>query len=75
MTSWTAAPSSPSSCSTGASLPRNSNSHNRTQPRSDVVCEYPLKDMLAFHTKSGGEATILVSTRCRCNVSRHRQRS
>ena len=28
---------------------------------SDVVCEYPLKDMLAFHAKSGGDATILVT--------------
>ncbi|KIY95803.1 hypothetical protein MNEG_12160 [Monoraphidium neglectum] len=28
---------------------------------SDVVCEYPLKDMLDFHTSSGGEATILVT--------------
>ncbi|KAI8473667.1 MAG: nucleotide-diphospho-sugar transferase [Monoraphidium minutum] len=28
---------------------------------SDVVCEYPLKDMLDYHNKSGGEATILVT--------------
>ncbi|GBF96427.1 mannose-1-phosphate guanylyltransferase-like [Raphidocelis subcapitata] len=28
---------------------------------SDVVCEYPLGDMLAFHKSSGGEATILVT--------------
>jgi len=33
----------------------------QTDNRSDVVCEYPLKDMLAYHLKSGGEATILVT--------------
>lgn len=28
---------------------------------SDVICEYPLKDMLEFHKKSKAEATILVT--------------
>lgn len=28
---------------------------------SDVICEFPLKDMLAFHKQSGGEGTILVT--------------
>lgn len=28
---------------------------------SDVICEYPLKDMLAFHKASGAEGTILVT--------------
>lgn len=28
---------------------------------SDVVCEYPLSDFLAFHKQSGGDATILVT--------------
>ncbi len=30
-------------------------------PRSDVICEYPLKDMLDFHKARGAEATILVT--------------
>jgi ADP-glucose pyrophosphorylase len=29
--------------------------------RSDVICEFPLKDLLAFHKKIGAEATILVT--------------
>jgi NDP-sugar pyrophosphorylase family protein len=28
---------------------------------SDVVCPYPMKDMLDFHTARGAEATILVT--------------
>jgi len=28
---------------------------------SDVICEFPLKDMLAFHKESGAEGTILVT--------------
>lgn len=28
---------------------------------SDVICEYPLKEMMDFHNKSGAEATILVT--------------
>ena len=28
---------------------------------SDVICEYPLSEMLAFHKSSGAEATILVT--------------
>jgi mannose-1-phosphate guanylyltransferase len=28
---------------------------------SDVICDYPLKDMLQYHKKSGAEATILVT--------------
>lgn len=28
---------------------------------SDVICDYPLTDMLAFHKSSGAEATILVT--------------
>jgi mannose-1-phosphate guanylyltransferase len=28
---------------------------------SDVICEYPLSDMLAFHKSTGAEATILVT--------------
>lgn len=28
---------------------------------SDVICEYPLKDMLEYHKTKGGEATILVT--------------
>jgi mannose-1-phosphate guanylyltransferase len=27
----------------------------------DVICEYPLADMLAFHKRSGGEATLFVT--------------
>lgn len=30
-------------------------------PNSDVVCPYPMKDMLDFHTARGAEATILVT--------------
>ena len=37
-------------------------------PRSDVICEYPLKDMLDFHLARGAEATILVT---KVNGSRH----
>ena len=29
--------------------------------RSDVICEFPLKEMLAFHKKTGAEGTILVT--------------
>lgn len=29
--------------------------------RSDVICEFPLRDMLAFHRKTGAEGTILVT--------------
>lgn len=28
---------------------------------SDVICEFPLKDMLAFHKEKGAEGTILVT--------------
>ncbi len=28
---------------------------------SDVICDYPLKDMLAFHEARNAEATILVT--------------
>ncbi len=28
---------------------------------SDVICEFPLKDMLAFHKQKGAEGTILVT--------------
>lgn len=28
---------------------------------SDVTCEYPLKEMLEFHTAHGGEASIMVT--------------
>ena len=28
---------------------------------SDIVCEFPFKDMLAFHKKHGKEGTILVT--------------
>ena len=28
---------------------------------SDVICEFPLKDMLAFHKKNKAEGTILVT--------------
>lgn len=28
---------------------------------SDVVCPYPMKDMLDFHTARGAEATVLVT--------------
>jgi mannose-1-phosphate guanylyltransferase len=36
---------------------------------SDVVCEYPLKEMLDYHRARGAEATILV-TKVR-NSSKH----
>ena len=29
--------------------------------RSDVICEYPLKEMLAFHRRNRAEGTILVT--------------
>ncbi len=29
--------------------------------RSDVICEFPLREMLAFHRKTGAEGTILVT--------------
>ena len=29
--------------------------------RSDVICEFPLREMLAFHKKTGAEGTILVT--------------
>ena len=28
---------------------------------SDVICDFPLKDMLAFHQQKGAEGTILVT--------------
>jgi NDP-sugar pyrophosphorylase family protein len=28
---------------------------------SDVTCEYPLRDLLAFHKKHGGKGTIMVT--------------
>jgi len=28
---------------------------------SDVICDFPLKEMLAFHKKTGAEGTILVT--------------
>ena len=28
---------------------------------SDVICEFPLREMLAFHRKTGAEGTILVT--------------
>ena len=28
---------------------------------SDVICEFPLKDMLKFHKEKGAEGTILVT--------------
>lgn len=28
---------------------------------SDVICDYPLKDMMAFHKQRGAEATLLVT--------------
>ncbi len=31
---------------------------------SDVICDYPLKDMLDFHRARGAEATILVTKVC-----------
>lgn len=31
---------------------------------SDVICDYPLKDMLDFHKARGAEATILVTKVC-----------
>ena len=41
---------------------KHTHTHTHTHtPRSDVVCEYPLGDMLAFHKEKGGEATILVT--------------
>ncbi len=33
---------------------------------SDVICEYPLKEMLDFHKARGAEATILVTKVCVC---------
>jgi mannose-1-phosphate guanylyltransferase len=33
--------------------------------RSDVICDFPLREMLAFHKKAGAEGTILV-TQARC---------
>ena len=30
---------------------------------SDVVCDFPFKDMLKFHKNHGKEGTIVVSTR------------
>jgi len=38
--------------------------------RSDVICDFPLKDMLAFHKLKGAEGTILVT-----RVSKHSSRS
>ena len=29
--------------------------------RSDVICEFPLKEMLAFHKERGAEGTLLVT--------------
>lgn len=31
---------------------------------SDVICNFPLKDMLAYHKKKGAEGTILVTKVC-----------
>ena len=31
---------------------------------SDVICDFPLKDMLEFHKEKGAEATILVTKVC-----------
>jgi NDP-sugar pyrophosphorylase family protein len=31
---------------------------------SDVICEFPLADMLDFHKKHGGEGTIMVLCLC-----------
>lgn len=28
---------------------------------SDVICDFPLKDMLAYHKQKGAEGTILVT--------------
>lgn len=28
---------------------------------SDIICEFPLKDMIAFHKHHGGEASIMVA--------------
>ena len=39
---------------------------------SDVICEYPLREMLAFHKKNGAEGTILVTqvlSPCLANAS------
>lgn len=30
-------------------------------PCSDVICEFPLREMLAFHKAKGAEATLLVT--------------
>lgn len=30
-------------------------------PCSDVICEFPLREMLAFHKEKGAEATLLVT--------------
>ena len=30
-------------------------------PRSDVICDFPLKEMLAYHKSKGAEGTILVT--------------
>ena len=32
--------------------------------RSDVICEFPLKEMLAFHKERGAEGTLLVTKVC-----------
>mmetsp|Transcript_18877 Transcript_18877/g.13698 ORF Transcript_18877/g.13698 Transcript_18877/m.13698 type:complete len:94 (+) Transcript_18877:175-456(+) len=29
---------------------------------SDIICEYPLKDMVAFHKQHGREGTLVVTT-------------
>jgi mannose-1-phosphate guanylyltransferase len=31
---------------------------------SDIICEFPFKDMLAFHNSHGGEGTIAVTKVC-----------
>lgn len=40
---------------------------------SDVVCEYPLKEMLEFHRARNAESTILVTKVCALQDSRHVQ--
>lgn len=47
-------------------------SHRNTPPpthtslRSDVVCEYPMKELLEQHLRTGAEGTILVTKVCVC---------
>ena len=39
---------------------------------SDVICAYPLADMMAFHKRNNAEATLLVTKVRRHRVQRHR---